>query len=212
MRETMQTSLLLPKNATQLFISGPAGQLDCLRLDTAALPIKGVAIIFHPDPMGGGTYTNKIVQTVAKTLNGKGYVCYCPNLRGVGMSDGVHDYGTGEIDDALAIYEYVTKLHTDLPCILAGFSFGGAIAANLATKVMHKKLILVAPSVIKHSVTVDPSKTIVIHGVDDEVISFDDTLNWAKGQNQSIISVPNTGHFFHGKLVELTNIISGFDL
>jgi alpha/beta superfamily hydrolase len=208
----MQTSLLLPKNATQFFIPGPAGDLDCLRLGTA-LPIKGAAIIFHPDPTGGGTYTNKIVQTVAKTLNSKGYVCYCPNLRGVGMSEGIHDFGKGEADDALAIYEYVTKLYPDLPCILAGFSFGGAIAGNLAAKVVHKKLILVAPSVVKHSVAIpDTAKTIVIHGVDDEVILFSDALNWAKGQNQSIICVPNTAHFFHGKLVELTSILTNFDL
>ncbi|HLX55303.1 MAG TPA: alpha/beta fold hydrolase [Aquella sp.] len=209
----MQPPLFLPKNAVQLFIPGPVGQLDCLRLDQTTDEVKGVAIVFHPDPKGGGTYTNKIVQTLAKALNNKGYICYCPNLRGVGMSEGEHDYGKGEVDDAYAIYQYVIKLHSDLPLVLAGFSFGCAIASSLATKVLHHKLILVAPAVTRYTVNVpDTAKTIVIHGMDDEVISFEDALIWAKEHNQNIICVPNTTHFFHGKLANLTNILANFDL
>jgi alpha/beta superfamily hydrolase len=215
MELTMQAinPLLLPRNAVQLYIPGPVGQLDCLRLDLVDSVAKGIAIIFHPDPKGGGTYTNKVVQTVAKALNNKGYVCYCPNLRGVGMSEGTHDYGNGEVDDAIAIYQYVVKLHPDLPLILAGFSFGCAIASGLAAKVMYHKLILVAPAVTRYTVDVpDTTKTIVIHGTDDEVISFEDALLWARERNQSIICVPNTAHFFHGKLTDLTNILASFDL
>ncbi len=205
--------LLLPRNAVPLFIPGPVGQLDCLRLDPSIDEIKGIAIIFHPDPKGGGTYTNKIVQTVAKVLNSKGYICYCPNLRGVGMSEGTHDYGKGEVDDAIAIHQYITKLHPDLPLVLAGFSFGCAIASSLATKAIHQKLILVAPAVTRYPVHVpDAAKTIVIHGLDDEVILFTDALVWAKEHEQSIICLPNTTHFFHGKLANLTNILASFDL
>jgi|SRR6185437_5107964 len=211
----MQTinPLLLPRNAVPFFIQGPVGQLDCLRLDPTAAEVKGIAIIFHPDPKGGGTYTNKIVQTLAKALNNKGYICYCPNLRGVGMSDGTHDFGKGEVDDAIAIHQYITTLHPDLPLVLAGFSFGCAIASSLATKVIHQKLILVAPAVTRHTIYVpDVTKTIVIHGLDDEVILFADAIIWAKKHDQSIICVPNTTHFFHGKLANLTNILANFDL
>ncbi len=209
----MINSLLLPKNAIQLFIPGPAGQLDCLLLNPSTDEVKGIAIVFHPDPKGGGTYTNKIVQTLAKVLNSKAYLCYCPNLRGVGQSEGTHDYGKGEVDDALAIHQYITTLHPDLPIILSGFSFGCAIASALATKVMHHKLILIAPAVTRYTVDVpDTDKAIVIHGVDDEIIPFDDALVWAKEHDQSIISFPGTTHFFHGKLINLTNILGSFDL
>lgn len=205
--------LLLPRNAVQLFIPGPIGQLDCLSLYPSIDEIKGIAIIFHPDPKGGGTYTNKIVQTLAKVLNSKGYICYCPNLRGVGMSDGTHDYGKGEVDDAVAIHQYITTLHPDLILVLAGFSFGCAIASSLAVKSTHQKLILVAPAVTRYTIHVpDVAKTIVIHGLDDEVILFEDAISWAKENNQNIICVPNTTHFFHGKLANLTNILTSFDL
>ncbi|MCE3267795.1 MAG: alpha/beta hydrolase [Burkholderiales bacterium] len=205
--------LIIPRNAVQLFIPGPLGQLDCLRLDPPTAAIKGVAIIFHPDPKGGGTYTNKIVQTLAKVLNSKGYICYCPNLRGVGMSDGTHDYGMGEVNDALAIYEYITEEHPGLPLVLAGFSFGCAIASSLATKCPYRNLILIAPAVTRYKVYApDTATTIVIHGFDDEVIALQDVFIWAKENKQSIICVPGTTHFFHGKLVELANILNGFDI
>lgn len=205
--------LLLPKNAVPLFIPGPAGRLDCLRQDPITGAPAGVAIIFHPDPKGGGSYTNKIVQTLARALNAKGYICYCPNLRGVGESAGEHDYGRGEIDDAMAIQQYIGLLHPNLPLILAGFSFGCAVASAITRKLMYHKLILIAPAITRYSVDVeDTTKTIVIHGMDDEIISFASVLEWAKEHNQSIICLPHATHFFHGKLLNLTNILASFDL
>ena len=136
------TILPIPKHATQFFIDGPQGRLDCLELKPQAPRINdaindtnaaiadttinnnssnsrfselsnsefsGIAIIFHPNPVGGGSYTNKVVQSIAKTLNNRGYLCICPNLRGVGLSDGTHDHGIGEVDDARAIYNYLAN-------------------------------------------------------------------------------------------------------
>lgn len=201
---------LLPKNAVTLFIPGPVGKLDCLRLDPAA-DIRGIAIIFHPDPKGGGTYTNKIVQTLARVLNSKGYICFCPNLRGVGMSEGVHDFGIGEIDDAIAIHKYAATAYPDLPLVPAGFSFGCAIASALANTISHHKLILVAPAVTRYTVYVpNNTKTIVIHGENDEIIALKDVFLWAKKHEQNIIWFPNTTHFFHGKLANLANTLANF--
>jgi len=203
---------VLPKNARQLFIEGTVGKLDCLELKPAN-NIHGIAIVFHPDPTGGGTYTNKIVQTIAKVLNSKGYLCYCPNLRGVGMSDGKHEYGIGEIQDATDIHSYIRKIYPDLPLVLGGFSFGTSIASQLALQVDHKKLILVGPAVTRFKVSIpDINKTIVIHGEDDEIIDLAAVLKWAKQNEQPVIWYPNTGHFFHGKLIGLQNLLSTFDL
>ena len=220
----------IPKNAKQLFINGPKGQLDCLELlptnkneldsnsqkndiyVTNEFGASGVAIIFHPNPVEGGTNTNKIVQTIAKVLTQKGYICYCPNLRGVGLSAGEHDFGNGEVADGMAVHKYVREHYPNLPLVLAGFSFGTKIASNLAHQVDYTKLILVGPAVTRHDITIENSnKTIVIHGDEDEVIPFLDVLKWSKTQNQAIISFPNTGHFFHGKLVQLQNLLNQFN-
>ena len=215
----MSLNVLLPKNAKQIFIPVRVGNLDCLVLSPINIPTSkldyptGVAIIFHPNPLEGGTYTNKIVQTIAKALNNKGYLCYCPNLRGVGMSNGVHDYGVGEIDDALDIHNYIRQDYPDLPLILAGFSFGTAVASGLAAQIEYKKLILVGPAVTRFKVIApNKTKTIVIHGQDDEVISLDSVLKWGEEHNLPIICYPNTGHFFHGKLVGLQNLLANFKI
>lgn len=201
--------MLLSKNASQFFIMGPVGQLDCLELKPNHQEVNGFAIIFHPDPKGGGTYTNKIVQTLAKVLNNKGYICYCPNLRGVGLSDGEHDFGNGEVEDGIAVYNYVKNKFPDLSAILGGFSFGTKIASSLAQRLDYNKLILVGPAVTRYEVKINnPEKSVVIHGDEDEVISLDAVLKWSREENQPVLVVPNSGHFFHGKLIILQNLLT----
>ena len=205
-------ALTIPKNARQIFIDGPQGVLDCIELIVDS-PLTGVAIVFHPDPKGGGNNTNKVVQTIAKSLNSKGYLCICPNLRGVGQSSGVHDMGIGEVDDAYAVFEYVKENYPDQEIVLAGFSFGTSIAANLACRLSdnYRKLILLGPAVTRYSVPVNNNaKTIVIHGEDDEIIELSAVSQWSREQNQPIVVVPNTGHFFHGKLSIITQLLNSF--
>ncbi len=207
-------TLPMPKHAKQLFIDGPQGILDCMELPASeGRQLIGVAIVFHPDPKGGGNNTNKVVQGIAKALTNKGYLCICPNLRGVGQSAGVHDMGIGEIDDGLAIAEYLQELYPDLEIVLAGFSFGTSVAANLAVRLNdnYRKLILLGPAVTRYSVPISNiEKTIVIHGEDDEIIELSAVSKWAKEHNQPIVVVPNTGHFFHGKLALLQQLLNGF--
>lgn len=204
------STLLLPKNAKQIIITGPEGALDVLELLPKDSEIRGVAIVFHPDPKGGGTYTNKIVQTIAKVLNQKGYICFCPNLRGVGMSAGEHDFGNGEVEDGLAVYNYIKALYPNFPVIFAGFSFGTAIASNVAYKVGdYEKLLLIGPAVTRYNVIVpDKNKTLVIHGEEDEVIELTFVNKWACENDIPVSIFMQTGHFFHGKLVQLQNYLS----
>ncbi len=209
----MLSNIYLPKNARQIFIDGPVGTLDSLEFKPFTENIiLGIAIICHPDPKGGGTYNNKIVQTLAKILNNNGYLCICPNLRGVGQSDGEHDYGVGEVDDLHAIHNYLRNIYPKLPLILAGFSLGAAIVSQLASQVPHKKLILIAPAVTRLDVlNPDITNTIVIHGEKDDVVPVDKVLEWSKIKDQPIVLVPNTCHFFHGKLMLLQQILNAYN-
>ena len=83
--------LKMPEKIT---IAGPVGGLDTIVV-MAKGPTRGIAVVAHPNPLQGGTHTNKVVQTCAKSLSQLGYTVYCPNLRGVGASEGEHDYGRG---------------------------------------------------------------------------------------------------------------------
>lgn len=192
-------------------IEGPVGQLDTLFIPSQPKEIKGVAVICHPNPLEGGNNTNKIVQTVAKTLSEQGYHCYCPNLRGVGESDGEHDYGKGEVEDVLSVIDYAKEVNNSHNVILAGFSFGAYVALFVSHHVELERLLLIGAAVGHYEVDAPNSpkaqKTFVLHGEDDDVIALQNVLDWARPQNLPVMVLPGTGHFFHGQLIKLKQIL-----
>ena len=84
-----------------VLIDGPVGPIEIL-VEAPAEP-RGIALIAHPHPLFGGANSNKVAQTLAKTVTLLGYVALRPNFRGVGQSAGVHDEGRGESEDLLAV-------------------------------------------------------------------------------------------------------------
>lgn len=196
----------------QRFIAGPAGRLDTLVLGSAldGAP-HGIALVAHPNPLQGGTNTNKIVHTLAKVLSRRGYVAYCPNLRGVGQSEGAHDNGHAEVDDMAAILAQAQADHPGLPLVLAGFSFGTFVQSQLADRLGEaavERLILVGPATAKWAFPAVPASTLVVHGEQDEVAPLAAVFDWARPLNLPVVVVPGAGHFFHGKLTLLADIVN----
>ena len=152
---------------------------------------------------------NKVVQTLARTLLHLGYRTVRFNFRGVGASEGSWDEGRGEVDDALAVA--AAQREAGLPMVLAGFSFGGYVAASAAARLPEgapaERLVLVGPSTQKQQVPDVPADTLVIHGELDDVVPLAATLAWARPQSLSVVVVPGGGHFFHGQLGLLKNIV-----
>lgn len=196
------------KQPEHIVIAGPAGALDTIRVPAQG-ECRGIAVICHPNPLQGGTHTNKVVQTAARALAQLGYTSYCPNLRGVGDSEGQHDFGHGEVDDVLAVVEALRASEGDLPLALAGFSFGGFVAARVSERIACDRLLLMGVAVGKYETATPPvpATTLVIHGEEDEVIPLQAVLDWARPQGLPVVVVPGSGHFFHGKLVLLANWI-----
>lgn len=102
------------KTPDSIRVAGPVGALDTIVVPAQG-EVRGIAVICHPNPLQGGTNTNKVVQTAARTLSRMGYACYCPNLRGVGQSEGQHDHGEGEVEDVIAVVEHARNEQGDLP-------------------------------------------------------------------------------------------------
>lgn len=190
------------------YFTGPEGRLETIVIPAVAAE-RGVAVICHPNPTQGGTNTNKVVQTTAKALSQLGYHCYCPNLRGVGESEGVHDYGAGEVDDVIAVIEQARARHPGLPLALAGFSFGGFVAAQVRARVEAERLLLMGVAVGKYAIPTPavPADTLVFHGEEDEVIPLSAVMDWARPQQLPVLVFPAAGHFFHGRLVQLAQMI-----
>ena len=191
-------------------IAGPAGRIECA-IDTPAegVAVRGMALVCHPNPTQGGTMDNKVVQTVARAFVQLGYRTVRFNFRGIGQSEGGWDEGRGEIDDALAVLTALRAPGETL--LLAGFSFGGYIASQAALRLAEgekaQRLVLVGPATSRFDTAAVPADTLVIHGEVDDVVPLSAVLDWARPQSLPVTVVPGVGHFFHGQLPLLKNLV-----
>ena len=152
---------------------------------------------------------NKVVQTLARAFVQLGFRAVRFNFRGVGSSGGHWDHGQGEVDDALAV---ITQLRDPaLPLMLGGFSFGAYVTTRAAAALPEgeraARLVLVGPAVVNFDAAPVPQDSVVIHGEADDVVPLSAVLDWARPQVLPVTVVPATGHFFHGQLALLKQMI-----
>ena len=207
---------MTPQTTERRLIDGPAGALE-IALNTPPGALRGIALVAHPHPLQGGTLDNKVAQTLAKTFFALGYASMRFNFRGAGESEGAFDEGDGETEDALAalawararIEEQPADRSDSLPVVLAGFSFGSYVQIRVAKSVACERLVLVGPAVSRFAIEVVPTDTIVIHGEEDDIVLLADVFTWARPQELPIVVFPGCGHFFHGRLPKLQQVITG---
>ena len=194
----------------RLHVAGPAGAIEVAvdqppGVDTP----RGVAVLAHPHPLFGGTMDNKVVQTMARAFLQMGWRTVRFNFRGVGKTEGTHDEGRGESDDLLAVI--AAHRQAGLPLVLGGFSFGAYVttlaAARLEGDARAQRLLLVGPSTQRARPADVPQDTVVIHGEVDDVVPLSAVLDWARPQQLPVTVVPGVGHFFHGQLPQLRQLI-----
>ena len=199
----------------RLLLQGAAGAIEAAR-DTAlvaegAAP-RGVAVIAHPHPLFGGTMDNKVVQTLARAFVQCGWTAVRFNFRGVGGSAGAHDEGRGEADDLLAVVEQVAPSG---PLALAGFSFGAFVASHGVARLWEsrdlRQVVLVGTAASRFAVAPLPAaaheRTLVVHGEHDDTVPLASVMDWARPQTLPVTVVPGGGHFFHGQLGLLKQLV-----
>jgi uncharacterized protein len=197
---------LTARSPKRLSIEGPAGSIELAVADPGDRR-RGYAVIAHPHPLYGGTLDNKVVQTLSKAFLALGHATVRFNFRGVGGSEGVFDDGRGETEDLLAVARYAKSQYGEAPLLLAGFSFGGFVAAVAAKTLAPTRLVLVAPAVGRFPVDPVAEGTLVVHGEQDDVVALADVFEWARPQQLPVVVFPGTGHFFHGMLVPLQQLV-----
>jgi len=192
----------------EISLLGPAGKLEAIQVAPAEHSTT-IVIICHPHPLYGGTMNNKVVTTLARTFYEMNLWTLRFNFRGIGKSEGGYGEAVGEIEDLQAVLVWVKKQFPEYQIWLAGFSFGAYIAAQVAAKDQDiRQLISIAPPVnhfnFQDTQTVS-CPWLLIMGEEDEVVPVDEVKAWLKASKIPIQSIflPNTTHFFHGKLIEL---------
>ena len=196
----------------KLVLNGPAGVIEAVRDVPEDGPARGVAVIAHPHPLFGGTMDNKVVQTLARAFVQCGWTTVRFNFRGVGATEGVHDDGRGELQDLLAV---VQQAAPEGPLALAGFSFGAFVTSHAVEALwvprQMDKIVLVGTAASRFTVAPVPVdahlRTLVLHGEQDDTVPLAAVLDWARPQTLPVTVVPGGGHFFHGQLPLLKNLV-----
>jgi alpha/beta superfamily hydrolase len=201
----------MPSKKEALFISGPAGRQELL-ISSPAESRKISCIICHPHPVHGGTMHNKVVYMLAATVEALNVKTVRFNFRGVQKSEGEFDHGVGECDDLLNVVKWVSASYPDDDIWLAGFSFGAYIAIKASQLCKAQRLVAVAPPVGQLYFQHLPQITcpwILVQGGQDEVIDSTRVMAWAEAQvpPPKSIFIPDAGHFFHGQLVMLKDLL-----
>jgi alpha/beta superfamily hydrolase len=171
-----------------------------------------VAVICHPHPLHGGSMHNKVVTMIARALRELGLATVVFNFRGVGASAGEYDDGHGETEDLVAVATWAQQARPDSALWLAGFSFGSYVAARAAARLPVRQMISVAPPVSRWDFAGLASPLcpwLVIQGETDEIVDPQAVYAWVAAQPEppTLTRMPDTGHFFHRRLMDLRGAI-----
>lgn len=211
------------------FIQGPAGRLEALIDDPAhschVAPVsrepvgeasvgappderpRVAVVLAHPLPGGGGTMHSKVVYQMGKGFCRTGAAVLRFNFRGVGTSEGVHDHGQGEQADVRAALDEMERRFPGRPLVLAGFSFGAAMA--LYATAADPRVRAVAALGYPFRVMGDPAvlaglrvPRLFVQGEDDEFGGGERiaALVQPLPEPKRLVIVPGADHFFTAKL------------
>jgi hypothetical protein len=169
-------------------------------------------VVCHPHPLGGGTLDNKVVHTVARVMQELGLPTLRFNFRGVGASAGKFDDGAGETDDALAVIDWGRERWPHAALWLAGFSFGAYVALRASERRKAQRLITIAPTVQRFqfaALRAPAGPWLIVQGDQDEIVACEAVVAWAKSLSPPprVAILQGAGHFFHGRLQELKEVI-----
>jgi alpha/beta superfamily hydrolase len=198
-----------------LFIPASHGQLEAILKEPSG-DVKGVGLVCHPHPLGGGTMHNKVVFRAAAGLIDAGLITLRFNFRGVGASTGEHNEIEGGMEDVRDALDYLAETYPDQPITLAGFSFGSrtgiAVGMNDDRVV---RLISIGTPVDKYGdfdfLTAVRKPILFVHGDRDEFGAEENLRDLyervAENTEAELVVFPNCGHFFDDDLNQLRDTI-----
>lgn len=207
--------------AGNLFIPVAHGKLEAILKEPRGEATRGVALVLHPHPLGGGTMHNKVVFRAASALNEAGLIALRINFRGVGQSTGEHDEGRGELEDVRAGLEYLATNYPGQPITLCGFSFGARFGLEVGISDERvRQMISIGTPVDKYDfgfLEQCRKPIFFIHGDQDEfgsVQRLQELVSAIRKHNANVELeiIKGADHFFAGHLDELKQAITDWIL
>lgn len=205
---------------TRLSIPGPVGKLEAelsgpgsaipSGAEPAQLAFQQLALLCHPHPRFGGSMHDMVLDVLVRVLAEHGIASLRFNFRGVGASDGVHSNGGGELDDLLAVMDWVASTWPQVTLLLGGYSFGAAIACRAQPALASaagsdqavRRLLLIAPPAGNFGGPAPDGSiaTDVFVGDNDQFADLGELTAWPGAR---VHVLEDSDHFFSGGLEEL---------
>ena len=203
-------SIMYPKG--NLFIPASHGQLEAIIKESIGVR-RGVGLVCHPHPLGGGTMHNKVVFRAAAGLIDAGLTALRFNFRGVGASTGEHNEIEGGKEDVRDVLKYIEANFAGEDLTLAGFSFGSRTALEVGYDDDRiARLISIGTPVEKYRdydfLAAVKKPILFIHGDKDEFCSVESLRSLTDAiPHAEVVIVENCGHFFDEHLNELRDTV-----
>jgi alpha/beta superfamily hydrolase len=174
------------------------------------------AVVCHPHPSYGGSMSNNVVEAILAAMWQLGYATLRFNFRGVGASEGEHDRGKGEVDDAVAAMASLLSqpgVRKD-NAVMAGYSFGAMIALGAGYRhVDVSRIVAVALPIAMSEAPVPPNASKRLLMVSGDRDSYSPVAALTALQNKVGTSarheiVKGADHFFGGAEADLSRVIA----
>ncbi len=174
------------------------------------------AVVCHPHPLYGGSMYNNVVDAILAAMWQAGYATLRFNFRGVGASEGEHDGGPGEVDDAVAAMTYLLAQPgvRKEGAVMAGYSFGAMVAVSAGyERAEIARIVAVALPLAMADARIPEgaSKPVLLVSGDRDSYSPVAGLQALKskiGGSARLEIVAGADHFFGGREAELVRVIS----
>jgi alpha/beta superfamily hydrolase len=191
-----------------LFVPGPAGRIETHLAEGDAT--RASIVLCHPHPQYGGSMHDAVLATIAQIAERRSIVPVRFNFRGVGSSAGSCDRGVGEVDDLLAVLDWLRREHHPDKLLLGGYSFGSHVAWQALDRAGElTRVLLVAPPVGAMDYAVRnglETPVDVVYGDADAFVAAADLERWATAMPAvQLTAIAGADHFFggaHGALAD----------
>jgi uncharacterized protein len=175
-------------------------------------------VLCHPHPLNGGSMNSSVIRSIGVELAERSIIAFMFNFRGVGKSQGSYGGGIEEQHDVLAAIDWLeAQPSVDKNKLgMAGYSFGGGVAAGTACKDSRiKALALISPYIESSKVNLLNRSAIpkyLITGDDDDLISKEDVelIFNSSAEPKSFEVIPGIDHFWFGSEKTLAGKVVDF--
>ena len=177
---------------------------------------RAAVVLCHPHPQQGGTMTSLVTSELFRALPTEAVAVLRFNFRGVGTSEGEHDFGVGEALDIVAALDTITSECPELRVFVSGWSFG----ADTSLSVLDSRItawLACAPPLrvlpiedLTAAAGSDPRfKLLIIPEHDqfrDPESALEVTASWL---NTDVTAIAGADHFFVGRTHKVAALIVG---